>query len=148
MAALPAVMHAATQNCLVVNLHNGQKVCYALSSTPTATFKGTELHIESESLSDDHDLATVSHFTFENCDPISVVDITAGDKIITVTDHAVTLQGFTPGAEVTLSDIQGRIYEHRIISADGSTTISIDQLTPGVYILATTDGKSLKLYKK
>ena len=148
IAACHATSHAEATDCLVVNLNNGQKVCYVLAETPTATFQASNLHIESSTLTDDYDLASVSHFTFENCDPNSIIDINAGNRRITVTDTEVMLEGFTPGAHVSVTDIKGCTLASQTIDSNGLAVVKTASLATGVYIIATTDGKSFKIYKK
>ncbi len=145
---LPAVMHAETKEYLVVHLNNGGSVNYVLEQTPTVTFTPASLHVESATLSDDHTLSEVSHFTFEDLDLSALPCLTANDSRITVTDSQVKLEGFTPGASVNLADAQGIVYAGGVVDGNGTVILDISRVPNGVYIISTTDNKSFKIFKK
>lgn len=131
---------------LVVHMQDGSTVSYVLEDAPTVTFGGTSMHIESPSVSDVYEVADVNTFTFEKLAGISTVK--SGERRITIRNQQVILEGFTPTAEVRLADVQGHMISHTTVNADKAATLSIDSLTPGVYVIYTTDGKTFKLIKK
>lgn len=146
MLAAPCALAEDLKDCLTVHLQSGSKATYVLEETPVVTFIGDNLHIESSTLSNDHKLNDVVKFTFDKTSGIEAVQ--AGDYRITVLAGIVRLEGFTPGANATVCDIQGRNMASAIVGANGDAEISLANLSNGIYILSTTDGKTLKIYKK
>ena len=143
--AAPAMnAEETTTDCLVVHFKDGEKVYYVLADKPVVTFTADKLHIEAAEISDDHDLATVTKFTFEEHELSSVKELEAGASRITFINKTLTLEGFTPGAEIAIFDIRGvRVYADAI-GADGVQSVSLASLAGGVYIV-TVDSKSFKI---
>lgn len=134
------------KDCLVVHMVNGNSVSYVLEDTPKVTFVEDKLHIEATSISDDHLLANVDKFTFEKS--TGVESITTNNLRITITNDYVTMEGATPGAIVNIVDIQGRLTLTTRVNDSGNVTMSLTDLSAGVYVVATSDGKTFKLLKK
>lgn len=145
--AAPTVMADELKDGLIVHMHNGKTVKYILEQTPVVTFVGDKLHIESTVVKDDHKLSDVDKFTFDKVST-SLDDLTAGDYLISVIDNHVLLQGFTPGSSVTLTDLQGRIVTRAVVATTGEATVDMTELVAGVYVVATTGGKTFKVLKK
>lgn len=144
--ATPTANADELKDHLVVHKQSGAKVYYVLEDTPVVTFNSNKLHVESKSVSDDHNLSDVDKFTFEKTTSLS--EIAKGDQRITIKDNYVMLEGFTPGAVVTLNDMQGRVLVSTVVSDNGDATIYTTDIPTGVYVVSTSDGKTFKLYKK
>lgn len=142
----PVVQAEEFKDCLIVHLHGGSTVSYVLEDTPVVTFVGENLHVEADQLSDDHKLANVEKFTFDNV--AALADVMANEYRITIQDNYVTIEGLTPNTGIQLADIQGRIIASCNADTEGNATLSLSHITAGVYIVSTTDGKSFKIFKK
>lgn len=134
------------KDCLVVHMHSGATISYVLEERPIVTFSDTQMHIESAEVSDDHNVADVQMFTFEKSSSIGAVG--AQEWRIIVKGELVLLEGLDSTVGVSLVDVQGRIVASAIVADDGSASLSLNKLETGVYVLSTTDGKSLKIFKK
>lgn len=134
------------KDCLIVHMQGGSKISYVLEDTPVVSFAGENLHVEAAQVSNDHKLADVEKFTFEKSTSLSAV--LANECRIIVKNGIVTLEGLTPSIEVRLSDMQGRMMASTKAGTDGIASLPLDNISTGVYIVSTTDGKSFKIFKK
>lgn len=146
LCAVPLAIAEDSKECLIVHMHGGSRISYVLEDTPVVTFEGENLHVEASQLSDDHKLAEVEKFTFENMAALPLVQ--ADEWRITISDHNMTLEGVTPLIHVTLSDIQGRTIAATNANTEGIASLSLSGISKGVYIVSTSDGKSFKIFTK
>lgn len=146
LAGIPASV-LAVDDTLVVTYKDNHTFSYVLADRPTVTFDATQMFIKSDIIDDSHALADVKTFTFSDVSAIS--EISADERRIVFTDAStVTLQGFTAGTKISVSDIAGRFVLTTVVANDGTATLNISQLIAGVYVVATTDGKSYKISKR
>lgn len=134
------------QDCLTVHMLNGSKVIYVLDDQPTVNFADGKLHVESNAVSDEHDMTDVAKFTFDKTSSATLID--AGDRLISVRGTTVRLEGFVPGTAVILTDMHGRNIASATVSIHGTASVSIADIPAGVYVVSTSEGKSFKLFKK
>lgn len=145
-SAAPQALAEELKDCLVVHKVGGAQVSYVLEDTPVVTFDAENMHIAANALTDDHKLAEVERFTFEKSS--SLATVRPGDSRITVTDREVILEGFTPAASASITDMNGRVTQTVGIDGSGMAVLTIADLSTGVYIVSTTDGKTFKIIKK
>lgn len=138
---------AEVSEYLVVHLKDGSQVSYVLDDKPVVTYPGTMLHVESATLSDDHNMAQVSKITFEKKTALCERPAVDETRII-VTPEAVTIQGLPSATSVTLTDLQGRVLVSCTADDSGEATLATGNLPAGVYIVATSVGRAFKIYKK
>lgn len=144
--AVPMVFAAEEKECLVVHLKDNSTVSYFLEDTPVVTYVGTDVHIESADLQANHAIADVVMLNFEMKEKIK----DAVDKVecrITIENNMVIIEGLNAGIKVSLFDIQGRILRSLNVGADGVAEMNIDSLNAGIYVVATSDGRSFKVLK-
>lgn len=148
---LPTVLSASAQSdakeALVVYMTNSSKYTYILEEKPSVKFSDTKLLIEGPQISDTHDISEVDRFSFEQFSSVS--EIRNSDECrITVTDNSVTVSGLKPGSLVNAADIQGRIVTSLHADAEGTASISTDNLASGIYIITVAGKHSFKFYKR
>lgn len=143
--AVPALFAEEEKECLVVTLRDNSTVSYFLEDTPVVTYVGNNVHVEANAVSDDHPMADVVMFAFE----MKSVGVSVEDTEcrITVNDNIVRIQGLSAGIKVMLSDIQGRVIKVETIGASGEIVLPLDNLNAGVYVVATSEGRSFKVLK-
>lgn len=145
-SAVPQAAADDLKDCLIVHKHDGTRISYVLEDTPVVTFDAESMHIAAAAINDEHKIAEVEKFTFDKESALEA--IRPGDYRITVTDREVLLEGFTPAATASITDMGGRVAQTVQIDTNGSATLTIAGYPTGVYIVSTTDGKTFKIIKK
>lgn len=147
-AAFVAVsMPARADEKVYVEYHDGSVYSYILASKPKVTFAGDVISVNGAEIADTHKMADVKHFKFT--EPGSVSDISANEYRLVFTDNAnVQLAGFGAGTGVTVYDLSGSALAGATVADDGTATVSVATMAPGVYVIATTEGKSYKVIKR
>lgn len=143
----PSAMAEESKEGLVIYKYSGEKVSYILEERPVVTFVNDKLHVETSSVSADHDLTDVDKFSFENV-LTGIESITEGLCRIYVNNNEVILQGFKPGCTVTMTDMEGRVVVNQVVGGTGEAVIHTGDLGVGVFVVATSDGKTFKLMNK
>lgn len=134
---------------LTVNLKDGQKEQYNLPDKPAVTFDRSKVSITSASVNGEYDFADVSHFSFDKGKPVSSIDdIKADDAAFTFffTDNATVVIAAGEITRADLFDIQGR----KLLSADardGVVTLDVTSLPEGIYLVAPSCHKAVKIIK-
>lgn len=144
-AIIPALTYAA-DDTLIVTYRNNQTFSYVLADRPNVTFDGMQLFVRSDVFDDSHSMSDVKTFTFASFSEIS--EVKADERRIVFTDtKSVSLEGFTEGTAVSVSDMSGCIVLSATVTADGTAIIDLTKLSVGVYVVAAA-GKSYKILKR
>lgn len=139
---------AADAEMLVVIMHDGTQHSYVLADKPRVTFDGTQMNINSQSLSDTYTVSDVRKFVFQD-DATAIAPVVAGEQRITFTDGAnILLEGLKAGTQVALYDLSGHTLATTQATADGQATLSLSSHTAGVYVVSVAGGRSFKLLKR
>lgn len=150
LLAVPAITAGAqstSKEALVIYKTNGAKVSYVLETKPTVKFGPATVIVESPEISDTHGIADVSYFRFEKVQPSGIQEVDADECRIAVSESAVTIYGLHPGSAVSAADIQGRVIANVSANEAGVASIPTVDLAPGVYVIATADSHTFKIYK-
>lgn len=140
---------AVTQNLLTIVFNDGQKQSYVLAEKPKVTFDASSLYVNATEVSDTYTLADVHKFVFEQGEPAAIPEISADECRLTFIDGAnILLQGHKAGSSVRVIDTAGHILLFTATDDAGCVNISIADFRVGVYIIATSDGKSYKIMKR
>jgi hypothetical protein len=109
-------------------------ILHNLSNNPTYSFTATQ--------GDDETRFTL-HFS-----TVGIDNPTTGDPVqVYANNGLVYLNGVAAGAEVTISDITGRVVKQLRTSRDGLTTLNVSNLPRGMYIVNIISGKDLQSRK-
>lgn len=142
----PLLAHAQnSDDVLTVHLTNGTHVTYILDDKPKVSFSEGLLNVNSQSVSDTHDMTVVERFTFGKSTGLDALK--SDDKVISFHGDDLTLKGFATGSKVVVSDLQGRIITSVKVDANGNATVPTFDWTKGIYVVSTSDGKTLKIIK-
>ena len=154
LAASPLMAGAQTAadevTLLTVNLKDGQKEQYNLPDEPTVTFEQDKLKIASASINGEYDFDAVSHFSFDKGQPVSGIDDTKADDAdftFSFTDNATVVIAAKELTHADLFDFRGR----RLLSADardGVVTLNVTSLPEGIYLVAPSCHKAVKIIKR
>ncbi len=147
-AAIAAVaIPARATEKLYVEYKDGHVYSYVLTSRPKVTFAGNVINVAGTDISDTHKMDAVKQFLFS--EPGAAEVIGANEFSITYTDNAtVRLDGFTPAGSLSVYDIGGTLMAEAAFGSDGTAEISLEAMAPGIYLIATTDGKTYKIVKR
>lgn len=146
------VMVKAIPNVLTIWFANGQRSDIKLSEHISVTFGTDKFAVKSATVDVEYDAADVAKFTLENDDSentaIEAVETgNAAEGTMTFDGNAIRLYGFTPGSSVRLYTVGGQSVGSHRVGRDGSLTISLDGLRPGIHIVKT-ESITYKIIKK
>ena len=148
MAFVVQITSAATDRLLVVETTDGEKVSFALSANPQITFSGQTLHLNTDSQSQDFEIAKVAQYYFLD-NTVGIAKPQFGElRISQTSNEQITVEGLQPSAAVRLYAADGREMPGRITRSDGRAVISLLSLPKGVYIISTDNKQNLKIYKR
>ena len=140
MAICCLAAKANNEKSLFVTFEDGQKMEFALASTPEVTFGNDQMTIKTKETTASYELSKVSTFTYGAATTgISQTEMSnqlvmEGNRII-VDGTNILINAFTPdGKKISLSPI----------STGNKTIINLDELTHGVYIIKINN-KSIKI---
>ena len=88
-------------------------------------------------------------FNIDKPDNTEIQEVRDGKNAeIHLTRRALTVDGASPGAIVTVYSVNGIVQAKAKTDADGHAEINLNSLLEGVYIVTLSDGKSKKFYVK
>ena len=138
---------------LVVLLKSGHEDKYVLKERPEAWLQGTQLRIESATMSTSYERTDIEKFYFLDKDgnPSGIKAVAEADASLTVrqlSNGQLLVSGLADGDAVRVFDLSGRLLN--TIKADGSDTLSINllQQPKGVYIININNKRTIKLQVK
>lgn len=134
------VMTAA--NTLTVNLKDGTKVTYDLSSLPKVTMLNDKLVITSSRINAEYQLYLVKKFTYN--DVTDIKDLSQDNKISREGDKLI-LSGVNHN--VRIFTVDGKSVQADIIKTSESTVINLGSLQGGIYLIHV-NGQSVKITKQ
>lgn len=144
---LPGAMYA-DELSLVLSMADGTQKVIKVSDTPVIRFEENLLVMESQNMSTSIPLDKVSGYTFSK----SVVDGVAdpdSDAETWVERRGDQLLFFPSdrGYEITVTGIDGKTLQVHKVDAGMSYTLTLDDLTSGIYLISTNN-HTLKVAKK
>lgn len=146
-AMLTISLHTRADEKLFIEYKDGSMFSYVLANKPKVIFEGNNITVTAPEITDVHKMENVKQFMFSI--PTSVEMISADERRITYTDNeTVCLEGFKAGGSVSVYDINGTLLTGSTVGKDGTVSISLGGLASGLYVIATTEGKSYKIIKR
>lgn len=114
---------------------SGERIAYSLSEHPVITYSGTDLVLTTTHLTVNYPLAELHKFTF-GTEATAIEPIpTLPDGQIRMPGEMLILSGFCPSEQVLIYNIEGQKVLDATISSDGNTTIDIQSLATGIYVV-------------
>ncbi|MCM1347889.1 MAG: hypothetical protein NC338_00635 [Firmicutes bacterium] len=136
--------YAGAASFLTLHMANGSKTSFVIEEKPHISFSDSKMHIRSNELVTDYDLASVAKFTFDDLSNISSA-VSENEVRFTYLGTSLSAAGLTPGETVMLATIDGRIALTANAHSDGSLNIDLSHLQPGIYIVACKSSKNFKI---
>lgn len=130
---------AETVNVVTVNKMSGEPVHFLVSESPQTRFSNEEVTIKTGTQELKVPLEDFKSIALDTQDRINtgIENIYKGHGLFSVTDVMLEASGMKVGSEVAIYDMTGIARARKIADADGVVAISIEDLMPGVYVVAT-----------
>lgn len=137
---------------IIVTQKSGVKSEYLFSRNPLMTFNGDDLKLIMTDVNTNHEesvefaIADVENITFVGKESgVQAVESQSAVKFAADSNNLYA-ENMTPGAELTITGIDGRVAARAHADAQGAVTVAIDNLTEGVYVVYA-QGVSFKFIK-
>lgn len=135
--AVPAVAEEVG-NAVLIHEVSGNTVEYLFSESPVATFDGDDLVMTAAGEAVRYPMANVERITLRITDMSRVEEID-GLVSIRVSSALLEINGMTPGAEVSVIDLNGIRLAGGIADASGRFSADLSGLGSGVYMVVTKE---------
>ena len=144
MVALCCITAKATAGkSLFVTFNDGQKVEFALATTPEVTFGNDQMTIKTTETTASYELWKVSTFTY-GATSTGIKTIEANDNFA-MEGNSIIIDG--TNNKVSSFALDGKTVHLSPITTDSKTIINLDGLTQGVYIIKINN-KSIKIARQ
>lgn len=132
--------------CAVVETTNGKRMEYLLSDLPRIIYDDSMVTLSTNStIVEFHPEEILKIYLTESTTAIN--DCKSPDGSISLSHNQVLLSGFSANESVTIFCVDGHQLWRGIIHDNGCLTITLDQLSKGIYIIKTNH-QSIKITKK
>ncbi len=132
---------------LVLTLADGTFREFQLSEKPVMAFDSNKLTVSTDATSAEFSSKEVKLFRFL-AEPTAIERVEAGRGVVVRhTDNTTVSLAGVSNAAVSLYDAAGNLVS-RQLPADGRVDVSLQTLTPGVYVLQYEKNSSIKIIKK
>lgn len=141
---LPSLSFAQDKKVLAVYLKDETSVYFLLSEKPLVTFVDDAVRIVSDTNEATIERSFVNEFKFIHEIPAKIETIPDTDEHSTnehyeLTRNAVIVEGLLPGRIVRLISLDGKVIKSTAADDNGNVTISIDSLSPNIYIITFSE---------
>ena len=145
--ALSGAIPVIADNAYVtIQMNDGTKNSYLLSSVPKITHSADSLIVEGDAYASFY-LNDVDFFKFTESDLTSVPVLQGNEfRVVYLDNQHVKVEGLAAGSTVLLCSASGTVVSQKKVSADGEVELLLPQ-TSGVYLLKA-DKQIVKLVKK
>ena len=132
--------NAANDKSLFVTFNDGQKVEFALATTPEVTFGNDQMTIKTTQTTASYDLGKVTTFTYGST-TTGIKQVENSNKFA-LEGNRIIVDGTRN--QVSAFALDGKAVSLSPVIAGDKTIISLDNLTHGVYIIKINN-KSIKI---
>lgn len=124
---------------VTVNKMSGEPVHFLVSESPQTRFSNEEVTIKTGTQELKVPLEDFKSIALDTQDRINtgIENIYKEQVLFSVTDVMLEASGMKAGSELAIYDMTGIAHARKIADADGVVAISIEDLMPGVYMVAT-----------
>lgn len=143
---LPSVMSQslwAEELALVVLHADGNRSTFLLSERPEVTFSGDNCVFSSESATVTLARANITDFHFESA-ATGIGKVKGDERLFRIVGKGVAQLLNVPSSSVCVYDLQGKMVQAGIAADGQHTTVSLEQLPEGVYVIRYA-GSAIKI---
>ncbi len=132
---------------LVVLSKSGETFYFMLEESPKITFKDQEMHVSTKTKTYDIEITDIVKFFFLN--KTNRIDNLKTDEFIIkyINNGNIIIEG-VPSPSIKIYTVDGKLLMEKIHSMGNETSVSLESLASGIYILSINNDKSIKIYKK
>lgn len=128
---------AEASNQLIIHFTSGAEQRYVLvDDEPVISFVGDSIVVTTATTESRYDMTKVSYFNYETTTATSIASVGDDGNGISVDGNHIAISGVPAGSAVNVYDITGKSYIKMKADEQGRCNISLDSLTPGVYIVS------------
>lgn len=135
--------NAANDKSLFVTFNDGQKVEFALSTTPEVTFGNDQMTIKTTQTTASYDLGKVTTFTYGST--TTGINQVENNNKFAMEGNRIIIDG--TNNKISAYSLDGKAVNLSPITTGDKTTVNIDELPHGVYIIKINN-KSIKIARQ
>lgn len=143
MTACCLAAHAINEKSLFVTFEDGEKVEFALATTPEVTFGNDQMTITTTETTASYDLWKVSTFTY-GAAATGINQAEVNNKFALEGNHII-IDG--TNNKISVFSLDGKASNLSPITRGDKTIVNIDELPQGVYIIKINN-KSIKIARR
>lgn len=133
--------------CMVVEMKTGEKIEYFLTDTPQLKHNDERVLLTTKKTNVEYETSRIAKVYFSESVNSGIKDIKTSDTVIQLSPESIHLSGFSPNESIQILSLNGNVYRSLSVSNDGSLTISLSDLSIGVYIIKSTN-QSFKITRR
>ena len=133
--------------CVVVEMKTGEKIEYFLTDTPQLKHNDESVLLTTKKTNVEYETSRIAKVYFSESVNSGIKDIKISDTVIQLFPESIHLIGFSPNESIQILSLNGKVYRSLSVSNDGSLTISLSDLSIGVYIIKSTN-QSFKITRR
>ena len=139
---------ATTEKALLVQLTNGDRVVFLLSTVPVVTFDGNKCSIKSDDFSAQYPMPDIEFAKIIDRDGSSSIDEPTHSVVVDLSNpDEVRISGMKAGSETVLFNLSGVVLRRVNSDEAGVAVLNISELPSSVYIVSSKE-TTFKIYKK
>ena len=132
---------------LILCSKDGTKVAYLLTERPKISFAEDNLVIKTYSFYAEYPLTGIQKLSYEGVSSMGINDIISDAVSFSIQDgDVVVLYNISPGQQISVYGIDGKMYMRQISTDAKNTRISLSMLPSGTYVIKAK-GLSFKIMK-
>ena len=132
---------------LVVLLKSGETFYFMLEESPKITFKDQKMCVSTKTEASDIEIINIVKFYFS--DSANRIENLKTDEFIIryINNDNITIEGVS-SPSVRIYTVDGKLMMEKKHSTGNETSVSLESLASGIYILSINNSTSIKIYKK
>lgn len=143
MAICCLAAKANNEKSLFVTFEDGQKVEFALASTPEVTFGNDQMTIKTAETTASYELASVSTFTYGSA-TTGISQVESNGKFA-LEGNRIIIDG--TDNKISVFNLDGKKVSLSPVTTGNKTVINIGELTHGIYVI-NINNKSIKIARQ
>jgi hypothetical protein len=132
---------------IVIETAGGQRTEYALTETPKLTYDGNTVTLTTTKVSVDYTASNILKVMLTDISSTGINDVESSLGNILLSNDEVRMSGLAADESVTLYNVNGMLLSSWKATSMGELTISLSDLSRGVYIIKANH-QSFKVTRK
>ena len=133
--------------CVVIEMKTGEKIEYFLTDTPQLKHNDERVLLTTKKTNVEYETSRIAKVYFSESVNSGIKDLKTSETVIQLSPESIHFSGFSPNESIQILSLNGNVYRSLSVSNDGSLTISLSDLSIGVYIIKSTN-QSFKITRR